>query len=167
MSRQPIGTAWLRETAYLQMLAEADRVFPDETGGVLVGYWAVPFQEVVLTDAIGPGPRALHQSQRFVPDSEYQEVEIARYYLKSRRLHTYLGDWHTHPNSTSSLSRPDRKALKTIARHPAARAPMPIMAILAGSSRWKLTVWCGFPIRIGRMIVKIRTTAFQTKIFQG
>jgi len=163
---QPIGKAWLSETAYKEMVAEAERVFPNETGGVFVGYWAVPFHEVVVTAAIGPGPRAVHESDRFEPDPEHQEAEIARCYQESGRLHTYLGDWHTHPDSGPHLSRLDRKTLKTIAGHPDARTPVPIMAVLGGGAPWRFRLWRGNPIRIGSIIVAVRTRALTVKMFQ-
>src|SRR2546425_707963 len=100
LPKRSIGTAWLSEATYEKMLAEAERTLPNETGGVLIGYWAVPFREVVLTAVVGPGPQALHDTDIFIPDPEYQEAEIARCYEESGRLHTYLGDWHTHPDSS-------------------------------------------------------------------
>src|SRR5262245_43580637 len=89
--------AWIPEKMFEAMTIEADRTFPDETGGVLLGYWAKPYSEVVVTQLIGPGPRAIHKRNRFIPDSDYQEEEIARLYKESGHLHVYLGDWHTHP----------------------------------------------------------------------
>jgi integrative and conjugative element protein (TIGR02256 family) len=161
-----LRTAWVSKTVYDQMITEADRVFPNETGGVLVGYWVVPFQELVVTAVIGPGPRALHEKDRFIPESEYQAAQLARYYQDSGRLHTYLGDWHTHPQSSSCLSRLDRKTLKVIARHPEARAPVPIMGIVAGGTPWTLKLWCGLPIRIGGRITGMRTSSFTANIFR-
>lgn len=148
------------------MLAEAKHAFPNETGGVLIGYWAVLFQEIVLTTVVGPGPHAIHGTDSFMPDSEYQEAEIARYYHASGRLHTYLGDWHTHPNSSPRMSRIDRKTLKNIAGDPDARTPVPIMAILAGGKPWTLRVWRGDPIWIGPMMATIRACNLTVKMFQ-
>jgi integrative and conjugative element protein (TIGR02256 family) len=148
------------------MIVEADRAYPEETGGVLVGYWAVPFFQLVVTSAIGPGPRAVHRKDAFLPDHEYQEAEIGRIYHLSDRLHTYLGDWHTHPNSTAHLSWTDRRTLRTIATEDAARAPIPIMAILAGRLPWMLKVWRGIPIRIGSTTITMRTSKLAIKIYE-
>jgi integrative and conjugative element protein (TIGR02256 family) len=158
-------TAWLSKAVCDQMITEADRGFPNETGGVLIGYWAIPSQEVVVTAAIGPGSRALHEKDRFIPDPEHQESEIARHYQDSGRLHTYLGDWHTHPHSRAHMSRLDRRTLEIIACHPAARAPIPIMAILAGGTPWVLRLWRGSPLRLGRAVVGIKTSSFKVKVF--
>ena len=161
-----LRTAWISKTVYDQMITEADRVSPNETGGVLVGYWVAPFQELVVTAVIGPGPRATHEKDRFIPEPEYQETQVARHYENSGRLHTYLGDWHTHPHSSSRLSRLDRKTLRVIARHPEARAPVPIMGIVAGGTPWTLKLWCGLPSRIGGRIIGMRTSSFTVNIFR-
>jgi integrative and conjugative element protein (TIGR02256 family) len=124
------------------MLAEAARRYPLETGGVLMGYWSEDYKAVAITAITGPGPKAIHKRTAFVPDSDFHEAEISRFYVHSGRIHTYLGDWHTHPDGICHLSSKDRATLKRISRYKAARAPMPIMGILAGSSDWRLGVWC-------------------------
>ena len=136
-----IATAWIAEAVLETMIAEADRMFPVETGGVLLGYWADPGYEVVITDIIGPGPEAVHEELSFRPDTSYQEQEIARLYTESGRHTTYLGDWHTHPRMGAYVSRRDSRTLRHIAADPEARAPIPLMAILAGGDPWTLKIW--------------------------
>jgi integrative and conjugative element protein (TIGR02256 family) len=76
-----------------------------------------------------------------MPDYDYQEEEIARVYRDLGRLFTYLGDWHTHPDGRLHLSAIDRKTLKRIADHPAARIHNPVMILLAGGNPWRLGAW--------------------------
>jgi len=140
------------------MELEAKRVFPLETGGVLLGYSSDSTDEVVVRTVVGPGPLARHDASGFLPDQRYHEAEVARLYAESGRTWTYLGDWHTHPNSTAGLSLTDRRTLGRVSRANAARVTFPIMAILAGSpcvfgdeavrtdavaarSGWQLAVW--------------------------
>src|SRR4051794_35166071 len=112
---------WCSAKSRAAMIAEANRAYPTETGGILMGYWARPNLEAVVTRVIGPGPNAIHTPVRFVPDTEYQERKIAEVYARSGRLETYLGDWHTHPGSScGKLSRQDRRTLRRIAGDPAA-----------------------------------------------
>jgi integrative and conjugative element protein (TIGR02256 family) len=160
-----IRSAWFSTVAYRNMLQEADRWFPKETGGVLMGYWVVPSVELVVTQAIGPGPHAVHSNTAFVPDHEYQANQIALAYERSGRLHNYLGDWHTHPASAAQLSLLDRKTLKTIAAYSAARAPLPVMAILGDCSPWTFKLWIGLPIRIGSTNIAIRTSSLAVKMY--
>ena len=124
------------------MLSEARTRYPLETGGVLMGYWSLGYTALVITASTGPGPKAIHKKTEFIPDSDFHEAEISRFYIQSGRIHTYLGDWHTHPDGICHLSSKDRATLKRISRYKAARAPVPIMGILAGSSDWQLGVWC-------------------------
>ncbi len=122
------------------MIAEAIDKAPLETGGVLMGYWAD--DEVVITDATGPGPRAAHHRSMFTPDADFHKDEIARLYRASGRHHTYLGDWHSHPGGGVTLSRLDERTLRTIATAAAARTPNPIMVVIAGNrKKWTPATW--------------------------
>lgn len=138
---QVIGTVWISTTNIEALRAEGERMYPLETGGILMGYWVIPLREVVITDVIGPGPNAQHDIKHFIPDADYHDAEIAERYNNSGRIITYLGDWHTHPGGGSYLSHRDRTTLRAIAKYSAARAPAPLMAILAGGPRWRLVVW--------------------------
>lgn len=132
---------------------ESDRAFPNETGGILFGYWSSDESGVVILHATGPGPDARHRSFGFTPDAAYHEAEVARLYSLSNRRGTYLGDWHTHPNCTfAALSRRDRRTMRTIARCKEARAPRPLMLLLSGElGNWHPTIWCMRIKRLGRL----------------
>ena len=92
-----ISRVWVSDAVRDEFVVEAERAGDYETGGILIGYWTPDGSQAVVTQIIGPGPGALHTRTKFVPDTEYQEVEITRIYLESGRIQTYLGDWHTHP----------------------------------------------------------------------
>jgi integrative and conjugative element protein (TIGR02256 family) len=160
--QEPIGTAWISKNALVFMVKEFLRKLPNETGGVLVGYWLADSEGAVITDVLGPGPRAKHRKISFVPDASYHESEIARLYEESGRLHTYLGDWHSHPDSTTRLSRTDRHTLLTIAKHAEARVVTPLMAVIGESDPLTLQVWQYSPASVrgtrnGRILaLKIR-----------
>jgi len=139
------GIAWVNETASDAMVQEAKRAFPDETGGVCIGYWTHDSKNVVILDAIGPGPHATHGRKHFVPDTAFHRAEISRLYQASGRLHTYLGDWHSHPMGSPGLSRRDLRTLRKISNYSPARAKLPLMLILSGSRKWNLKVWCYWP----------------------
>jgi integrative and conjugative element protein (TIGR02256 family) len=136
---------WISEPALCAMRSEASAWSPRETGGVLVGYATPDLAEYVITAVVGPGSDAKHRRRSFVPDTSFHEREIARLYEESHRTYTYLGDWHSHPGGTETLSFQDRCTLALIARTKAARIPSPLMAILHGSSPWALAVWVRRP----------------------
>lgn len=165
MRDKPIAIAWVKRSVLEPMLVEAERSTPYETGGCLMGYWLVPFKEVVITKLIGPGPNAKHLRNKFEPDHEWQAAEIARVYKESGYLYTYLGDWHTHPCSRPSLSWRDRRTLRRIASYPPARAPTPLMGILARNSPWVLKIWCFWLIKFLNISIGSKKRPLKTRIF--
>lgn len=122
------------------MAEEAGQLSPDETGGALVGYEAEG--GLVVTDLISAGPLAERSPAGFRPDAEYQLREIARLYEASGRIHTYIGDWHSHPDGSPTCSPVDRAALKEVARSLQARCPRPVMIILGEDDEpWEAVAW--------------------------
>jgi integrative and conjugative element protein (TIGR02256 family) len=130
---------WLRRSAERDMHREADKYPSNETGGLLLGWTAD--EQVVIDRVIGPGPDALHRPRSFLPDQRWHEEQLAAAYGASGGRLVYLGDWHTHPGGPTTLSMLDKRTLCSIATSPEARAPAPIMAVLAGGKPWKLAVW--------------------------
>ena len=133
---------WLPSQVRFQILDEASRRVPNETGGVLAGYWGNS-DEVVVTAASVAGADAVHSPQSFKPDALYDEEWVARRYQKTKGEEVYLGDWHTHPHTcTPYLSRADRTTLLRIARAKEARAPNAVMIVCAGEQRdWTIKAW--------------------------
>jgi integrative and conjugative element protein (TIGR02256 family) len=165
LMRNQIGIAWISEAILGGMLAEAERMSPLETGGALIGYWVTAHEEAVITDVTGPGPRAIHAPYAFLPDDEFQEGEIARVYHVSGRLHTYLGDWHTHPGSSSYLSWRDKRTLRKVAISPDARAPIPLMAVFGGGPDWVLKVWKYEPTRLECFGLRVRILPLRLQVY--
>ena len=130
-------TAWFNRTVLESLAEEADRRYPLETGGIMAGYFADSGDAVVL-HVIGPGPNAAHSRRRFVPDHEWQCARLDELFKQSNGKLVYLGDWHTHPDSTGNLSWLDHRTLSAIAKHPAARLISPLMLIGGGRvSSWQ------------------------------
>lgn len=131
---------WIQKSTYTQMCSLGDQSFPLETGGMLLGYIA-DNGDVVVTSIIGPGPDAIHNRYGFSPDAEYQQMELTSHYLHTNGQETYLGDWHTHPLGSTTLSRLDKRTLARISRTPSSGIPKPIMGILCGgNSDWAIGV---------------------------
>lgn len=138
-----LGRVWISGPIFDFLTSEADEAMPHETGGILLGYFVQASTEAVVTHAIGSGPNAVHDLDRFIPDYDYQEVELARIYEESHRQISYLGDWHSHPRGTGDLSRSDRRTLRHIAECPDARVPEPLMVILTNGPGWIPVAWGG------------------------
>jgi integrative and conjugative element protein (TIGR02256 family) len=140
-SLNPTEVVWVSSGVMSLLINEANRTIPAETGGVLLGYWAQKGGEPVITNAIGPGPRAVHECRRFVPDQDYHLEQIGGLYEASGRRLRYLGDWHTHPGGTASPSKSDLATLSLIASTKNARLPTPLMLILAPGPNWNPSAW--------------------------
>jgi integrative and conjugative element protein (TIGR02256 family) len=123
---------WLDHTVIDEMKDDADRCYINETGGAFMGYWANN-ENCVVTKMIPAGPLAHHSRFSFEPDQDWQLDQIAEHYKNSQRQEIYLGDWHSHPDTTAvQLSQADKACLKAIIKAPKARQPTPIMLILYG-----------------------------------
>ncbi len=131
-------TIFLEYRHYLYILEECIKWAPKETGGIIMGYNKT--DQYWVTDIIGPGSKARHELYTFNPDNEFHEKEMARVYNDSGRIHTYLGDWHTHPNNKSYLSELDKKTLRNISSNPECQLPEPLMFIL-GTAPLELKAW--------------------------
>lgn len=135
---------------------EAERHHPNETGGVLLGYFRNgEADRIQVTEQVGPGPEARHQRHRFDPDGDWQAEKVAEHYARSDRLESYLGDWHSHPDCGGKPSALDRSTAKKIADCEEARAPRPLIVILHGEpGNWNLAAyrrerWRLRPIKAG------------------
>jgi integrative and conjugative element protein (TIGR02256 family) len=138
--RKPLKRCWLSLSLFAEMCREASLANPRETGGVLLGYWSGT--QAVICSLVSAGPKSQKRNDNFVPDHDFQERQIATLYKASGRLHTYLGDWHSHPDGLPLPSGLDRRTLKKIARYGPARAPMPLMLIVAGRpGDWQVAAW--------------------------
>lgn len=146
---KPLKLVWVSAEQRDLMLAEANRMAPFETGGALMGYFGRDSSELVITDVIGPGPNATHTLTSFAPDLPFQHREIAKCYFASKRLHTYVADWHTHPDGPLSLSYKDKRSLMKVARCSEARLRVPTMLLLAGGGRiWEFAAFQLIPSRL-------------------
>lgn len=140
------------------MRRDADRAFPLETGGVLVGYRVDADQ--IITASIDAGPRAARTRTSFEADHEHQCAELDRVFAASGGVTVYLGDWHTHPFSGTDLSNIDKRTLRGIAAHAEANIPNPIMIIGGGGpSNW---IWKAHVYERPRMFCKFSSRPLRT-----
>lgn len=147
------ATVWIPEKLLAPLEEEAAEHSPDETGGMMVGYWSEG-GEVVITETIEGGPGAVRRPSRFEPDGEWQQQRLDELYVQSGRLHTYLGDWHSHPQGIPRPSFRDRQTAKKVAAAKEARAPQPLTLICSkNSGGWE---WAAFSYRRRRGFQRLR-----------
>jgi integrative and conjugative element protein (TIGR02256 family) len=121
-------TLWLPKELFSELAIEASKWSPRETGGVLMGYISAS-SDVVVTGIIHAGPDAKRTRTSFRPDPRFQNDGIAQQYEASDRQDCYLGDWHTHPRGSPSMSWRDRRTLQEIAEYEPARIANPVIVV--------------------------------------
>jgi integrative and conjugative element protein (TIGR02256 family) len=114
-----------------------------ETGGPLVGYVS-EIGSLVVTDAIGPGPKARLERYSVTIDGEYAQRFCDRMSSLSDGRIDYVGDWHKHPGVSLNPSEHDVSAMRTMATFKFSPTRHPISLIYR---RWpeafKAYVWDG------------------------
>ena len=98
---------------------ECDRYDRDETGGRIVGHFALDGENLVIQarGVIEPGPRARRTSTSFFQDGEYQ-AEVFRRIEAIDPSIEHLGNWHSHHvNGYPTLSSGDVTTYRRIVNH--------------------------------------------------
>jgi len=132
---QPVSVTLSQSTlSFMQELTVARAGI--ETGGILVGRVAED-GTIVIEEASGPGPNALHAPGRFERDTAYcQQFLLA---VEERGL-SYVGEWHSHPDANNSPSYTDIDSLTQIARQPNYHTAQPVMLIFSSTGTPACTV---------------------------
>ncbi|UPJ79130.1 Mov34/MPN/PAD-1 family protein [Bradyrhizobium sp. 183] len=134
-------TAWISSPSLEELRGDADRFYPNETGGVLTGYWADD-ANVVITAVMGAGLAAVHKRYSYEHDHVWEAAQIGLEYERSGRTNVYVGDWHTHPDALSGrLSGTDKRALRRVLLSRDARLSKVLMLVLFGHPQeWRADV---------------------------
>jgi integrative and conjugative element protein (TIGR02256 family) len=118
-----------------QLLSHCSRARKEETGGILVGYYAKGQDCAITTTVSGPpsdskaGPTWFQRGVRGVQ-------RLLR--LSWRRERYFIGEWHFHPGAAPDPSGTDRRQMWAISDDAAARCPEPVLLIVGGCppERW-------------------------------
>ena len=84
---------------------------PNETGGVLIGYFDVPRKSVYVVDAL-PAPRdSSEHKTAFVRGFAGLREELEAIEARSGGQVNYVGEWHSHPDGAGTTPSPDDAVL--------------------------------------------------------
>ena len=151
------ATVWINQHLLARMETDAREHSPDESGGMLIGYWSL-VGDAVITATVEGGPGAVREQQRFMPDGLWQQERLEDLYVGSGGIDTYLGDWHSHPQGLLRPSRRDRSTAKVVAKTREARAPQPLTMIgIVDAGRWR---WEVFRYRRGRGFRRLKLNRY-------
>ncbi len=98
---------------------ECDRHDRDETGGRVIGHFAMNHDALAIrvTGVIEPGPKARRTSTSFFQDGDYQTDVFRRLETRDASIE-HLGNWHTHHvNGYPTLSAGDLATYRRIVNH--------------------------------------------------
>lgn len=105
--------------ALQSVFEECDRYENDETGGRMIGHFALERDTLVVRarGVIEPGPNAKRTRTSFFQDGEYQ-TEVFRQIEAEDPMIEHLGNWHTHHvNGYPKLSGGDVATYRRIVNH--------------------------------------------------
>lgn len=114
--------------------------YPNEFGGVLVGYYSDDKRTVNIIDSILPIDFKSSKTT-FERGVEGLREALEDYYDQSLSL-VYIGEWHTHPNVDPNPSITDVAAMDTIANDEDVAITNPILLIITvGTDFFKLGLY--------------------------
>ncbi|MFY0678101.1 MAG: Mov34/MPN/PAD-1 family protein [Neptuniibacter sp.] len=145
---------WFSQAVRKKLLKERQRLFDNETGGLLLGYIVEVEGERnwVVTDVSTAGPNAEHEHYHYTPDYKYDAEYATNHYSVTSGTEYYLGDWHTHPKGSTHASWSDRSTLFRNAKRATHTSHSSLMLIIGGaisSPEWATYkgVWACLPWR--------------------
>lgn len=113
--------------------------YPNEFGGVLVGYYSNDKRTVNIIESILPTDFKSTRTS-FERGVEGLEEALEGYYDQDRPL-IYVGEWHTHPDNSPIPSATDISAINTIINNKNTSIANPVLLIIGCS---KSSVTFGF-----------------------
>jgi integrative and conjugative element protein (TIGR02256 family) len=128
----------LPETNVSLLLELCAQSKPNETGGILVGYYTTAHDCAVVTAVSRAPSDSRHGRTHFFRGVRGLQRWID--YLWSRKHRYYLGEWHFHPGGSPHPSVTDTEQMKMFAASPDYQCPEPILVIIGGTPLEKWTV---------------------------
>ena len=102
---------------------------PNETGGILLGQYS-DSTTAKISQVIGPTSDSRSGRYWFVRGIKGLSKLLSQAWKNNEY---YLGEWHYHPNGTTSPSSQDLTQMNNIAKSIKYKCPEPIMIIIAGN----------------------------------
>jgi len=105
-----------------------------EIGGIFIGAYRGPHIEVLQYTT--PGARDMSGAFSFIRRDAHHQRKANNAWRSSGRLHTYVGEWHTHPSGLPFPSSIDRKAWQGAQRHAGTKC----VFVVVSPAGWKCFV---------------------------
>ncbi len=119
------------ESSVLDSIEQYSRShYPNEFGGILMGSYVNNYIDLVISDIIIP-TKYNNSPTKFEPDHKELNLLTKEYYRHFTNKIVYVGDWHSHPNSTNHYSQIDFNSIKDVAQSKTVNIKNPILLIVA------------------------------------
>ena len=76
---------------------QREACLPNETGGVLLGYFDLVLGSVFIVDALAAPPDSLGERTGFIRGVEGLEPAVEEAARRTGQIVRYVGEWHSHP----------------------------------------------------------------------
>ncbi len=105
--------------------------YPKEYGGILIGHYSEDHKTCFIIETI---TSENSKSSRYLFQREIRGLteKLIEFYNQEPPL-IYIGEWHTHPDSTPTPSPTDSKAMTQIEQHEQVNITSPLLLILGVS----------------------------------
>lgn len=134
---------WLpAQLTQVEIADDIARHYPKETGGMLLGYTNGSHR--VVTAVIPAGPNAQRGPYHMVPDDRYQQERLLTHFHCTEGRESFLGEWHSHPETAPTMSRTDRRTLCRVTvngKHFPALPVMVIVGVCAQERQWEVKAY--------------------------
>lgn len=130
-------TVNLKREVYDEMIYYSGKANPNETGGVLIGYYSADQITASILHITPPPRHSTHQKYSFHRSSTGLKKILDSMWDQGQY---YLGEWHYHPNASAEPSNTDLKQMVVISKNKNLKCPEPILIIVGGSSKgWEIS----------------------------
>lgn len=121
--------------AYFKKISKkAISCYPKEIGGVFIGFYSNDFHSAKITKLLF-NKKDEGSIFRFSRNGDTLTKLLERAWKQSRGKEYYIGEWHSHPNSSPSPSTIDINNMISIAKTQEEQCKTPILGILGNKLR--------------------------------
>ncbi len=116
-----------------RILESCHRSDPEETGGILVGYYTETLDCAVVTDTSERPPDSRSGRTWFLRGTIGLQRWLDGLWRRNKRRY-YLGEWHYHPEGEPEPSPTDKRQMGKIAGSASYRCPESVLLLVGGSA---------------------------------
>ena len=112
------------------MASQCRKSYPNETGGIVVGFYNRSLDCATVTDVFFETLDSKKGRTWFIRGVYGLQEKLNKLWLRQRGY--YLGEWHFHPGGDSIPSQTDLSQMRLIASSSTTQCPEPILLIYSG-----------------------------------